>query len=228
MDVTDGADSFAELLLPEHLLKALEAAGFTKPSPVQTTAIPLARVGADLIVQAKSGTGKTLVYGIPCIENVVLTEHLPQASACPPFGRRTLLCACMSRSGKLRDARCMSMCTSQRFVQMLAFTSRQHEACRLLPRPILLCLVCQTQLAMHLLTGADSDTHARDSATSGGRAAGPGGGGAGPGRRYAHRRPAHRGRPEAAAQVGLLGARVWLILGTAWAERLHIGAEVGP
>lgn len=79
MDVTDGADSFAELLLPEHLLQALAAAGFTKPSPVQTTAIPLARVGADLVVQAKSGTGKTLVFGIPCVENASLAESLPQA-----------------------------------------------------------------------------------------------------------------------------------------------------
>ena len=83
VDVTDGAESFEELLLPEHMLKALAAAGFTKPSPVQTTAIPLARVGADLIVQAKSGTGKTLVFGIPCIENVALAEFLPQARACP-------------------------------------------------------------------------------------------------------------------------------------------------
>lgn len=79
IDVTDGADSFADLLLPEHLLKALAAAGFTKPSPVQTTAIPLARVGADLVVQAKSGTGKTLVYGIPCVEKAALEEALPQA-----------------------------------------------------------------------------------------------------------------------------------------------------
>ena len=79
MDVTDGAESFSELLLPEFLLRALAAAGFSKPSPVQTTAIPLARVGADLIVQAKSGTGKTLVFGIPCVENAKLGEPLPQA-----------------------------------------------------------------------------------------------------------------------------------------------------
>ena len=82
IDVTNGADSFADLLLPEHLLAALAAAGFTKPSPVQTTAIPLARVGADLIVQAKSGTGKTLVYGIPCVEKAVSEQALPQARAC--------------------------------------------------------------------------------------------------------------------------------------------------
>ena len=79
VDVTEGAESFSELLLPENLLRALAAAGFTKPSPVQTTAIPLARVGADLIVQAKSGTGKTLVFGIPCVENAKLGEPLPQA-----------------------------------------------------------------------------------------------------------------------------------------------------
>ncbi len=98
IDVTDGADSFADLLLPEHLLKALAAAGFTKPSPVQTTAIPLARVGADLTVQAKSGTGKTLVYGIPCVEKAALEEALPQAcSARDACIAKEVLCPCAQR-----------------------------------------------------------------------------------------------------------------------------------
>lgn len=79
IDVTVGAASFDELLLPDFLLQGLAAAGFTKPSPVQTTAIPLARVGADLIVQAKSGTGKTLVYGIAAVESVKLEHAIPQA-----------------------------------------------------------------------------------------------------------------------------------------------------
>ena len=79
IDVTVGASSFDELLLPDFLLQGLAAAGFTKPSPVQTTAIPLARVGADLIVQAKSGTGKTLVYGIAAVESVKLEHAIPQA-----------------------------------------------------------------------------------------------------------------------------------------------------
>jgi len=37
---------------------------------VQEAAIPLGRVGSDLIVQAKSGTGKTAVFAIICLERL--------------------------------------------------------------------------------------------------------------------------------------------------------------
>lgn len=43
VDVTAGADSFEELLLPKWLIDGLSDAGFVKPSPVQTTAIPMGR-----------------------------------------------------------------------------------------------------------------------------------------------------------------------------------------
>ena len=58
----------------------LDAAGFYKPSPVQQAAIPLARAGSDLLVQAKSGTGKTAVFGVACIEHVNTGNNLPQVS----------------------------------------------------------------------------------------------------------------------------------------------------
>ena len=51
IDVTTGAASFDELLLPRWLLQGLAAAGFLRPSPVQTAAIPIGRMGADLVVQ---------------------------------------------------------------------------------------------------------------------------------------------------------------------------------
>lgn len=58
----------------------LSAAGFQKPSPVQQAAIPLARAGLDVLVQAKSGTGKTAVFGVACLEGVKTDNKLPQAS----------------------------------------------------------------------------------------------------------------------------------------------------
>ena len=42
--------------------------------------MPLARSGADLVVQAKSGTGKTLVFGIAAVELVRLDLPLPQVA----------------------------------------------------------------------------------------------------------------------------------------------------
>ena len=43
--------------------------------------MPLARSGADLVVQAKSGTGKTLVFGVAAVELVRLDVPLPQVLA---------------------------------------------------------------------------------------------------------------------------------------------------
>ncbi len=81
--------SFEDLLVPVPLVRALTQAGFDRPSPVQQAAIPLGRVGSDLIVQAKSGTGKTVVFSVICLERVKAAASATQvqprdifASAC--------------------------------------------------------------------------------------------------------------------------------------------------
>ncbi len=77
-DVIAEATSFHDLLLPQAMVNALAAAGFQRPSPVQQEAIPLGRVGSDLIVQAKSGTGKTVVFAGICLERVDRDIGRPQ------------------------------------------------------------------------------------------------------------------------------------------------------
>ncbi len=119
-DVLSSSKSFASLLLPPHVQQALRDAGFRRPSPVQEAALPLARLGADLIVQAKAGTGKTLVFAAAAVERVDLTNAAPQVGtgrrrrrrrthalhpAGPrqrrhrPSGGRTLQAACCSGTG---------------------------------------------------------------------------------------------------------------------------------
>jgi hypothetical protein len=77
-DVLSESKSFRDLVLPEDIVKALEATGFNSPSPVQQAAIPLGRLGADLIIQAKSGTGKTIVFAIICLERLQRENGSPQ------------------------------------------------------------------------------------------------------------------------------------------------------
>ena len=70
---------FFGLYLPCRCAKPMRASPFVcRPSPVQTAAIPLGRLGADLIVQAKAGTGKTLVFGTICLEKLQPEIALPQ------------------------------------------------------------------------------------------------------------------------------------------------------
>ncbi|XP_076976022.1 putative ATP-dependent RNA helicase DDX20 [Tamandua tetradactyla] len=69
--LTEPAD-FESLLLSRPVLEGLRAAGFERPSPVQLKAIPLGRCGLDLIVQAKSGTGKTCVFSTIALDSLVI------------------------------------------------------------------------------------------------------------------------------------------------------------
>ena len=59
--------SFASLGLSEALVSAIEAAGYTQPTPVQQRAIPAVLQGRDLMVAAQTGTGKTGGFALPFV-----------------------------------------------------------------------------------------------------------------------------------------------------------------
>ncbi|XP_029910747.1 putative ATP-dependent RNA helicase DDX20 [Myripristis murdjan] len=81
--LSEGID-FGSLLLSPAVLQGLAAAGFQKPSPIQLKAIPLGRCGLDLIVQAKSGTGKTCVFCTIALDSLVLENHTTQVLVLAP------------------------------------------------------------------------------------------------------------------------------------------------
>nr|XP_020476305.1 probable ATP-dependent RNA helicase DDX20 [Monopterus albus] len=80
---SEGID-FGSLLLSQAVLEGLSAAGFQKPSPIQLKAIPLGRCGLDLIVQAKSGTGKTCVFCTVALDSLVLENPATQVLVLAP------------------------------------------------------------------------------------------------------------------------------------------------
>jgi len=80
----DAEVTFDSLLLDPRVLTGLRRAGFVTPSPIQLKAIPLGRCGVDLIGQAKSGTGKTVVFSVIALEAVVLTSTAIQVLALAP------------------------------------------------------------------------------------------------------------------------------------------------
>ncbi|XP_047467893.1 probable ATP-dependent RNA helicase DDX20 [Mugil cephalus] len=81
--LSEGID-FGSLLLSQAVLDGLSASGFQKPSPIQLKAIPLGRCGLDLIVQAKSGTGKTCVFCTIALDSLVLENHATQVLVLAP------------------------------------------------------------------------------------------------------------------------------------------------
>lgn len=62
--------SFASLGLSEALVRAVEAAGYTEPTPVQQRAIPAVLQNRDLMVAAQTGTGKTGGFALPVLEKL--------------------------------------------------------------------------------------------------------------------------------------------------------------
>jgi ATP-dependent RNA helicase DeaD len=64
------AAEFSELSLSECMLASLAHAEYTHPTPVQAGLIPKALTGADLLGQARTGTGKTAAFAIPILERI--------------------------------------------------------------------------------------------------------------------------------------------------------------
>ncbi|ROT84732.1 DNA-3-methyladenine glycosylase [Penaeus vannamei] len=72
------------MYLSDHVLEGLKKSGFIRPSPIQLAAIPLGRCGLDLVVQAKSGTGKTCVFTVVALEMLSVTASTTQVLVIAP------------------------------------------------------------------------------------------------------------------------------------------------
>lgn len=62
---------FSELQIIEPILEALNAEGYTSPTPIQAQTIPKALEGRDVLGCAQTGTGKTAAFSIPVIQLLV-------------------------------------------------------------------------------------------------------------------------------------------------------------
>jgi len=60
--------NFADLGLSNELLQAVEAAGYSEPTPIQAQAIPQVQMMRDIIAVAQTGTGKTASFVLPMID----------------------------------------------------------------------------------------------------------------------------------------------------------------
>ncbi|HEU5158100.1 MAG TPA: DEAD/DEAH box helicase [Streptosporangiaceae bacterium] len=63
---------------------ALETEGIVEPFPIQSLALPIALSGHDIIGQARTGTGKTLAFGIPLLQRIRHGGRPPRALVVVP------------------------------------------------------------------------------------------------------------------------------------------------
>jgi ATP-dependent RNA helicase RhlE len=73
--------SFASLGLSDALVLAVNAHGYTTPTPIQTKAIPAVLAGGDLLAGAQTGTGKTAGFVLPMLQRLSTSEAPPGVRA---------------------------------------------------------------------------------------------------------------------------------------------------
>ncbi len=87
---TDGEEaaappaSFADLGLPREVAAALDDMGYFTPTPVQSAVYQKVMEGKDLMVQSRTGTGKTTAFGLPIVSAVETGRRAPQAIILTP------------------------------------------------------------------------------------------------------------------------------------------------
>lgn len=67
--------TFKDLGIASPILKAVEAEGYTRPTPIQEQAIPILLRGKDLLGVAQTGTGKTAAFGIPILHHLYHSKN---------------------------------------------------------------------------------------------------------------------------------------------------------
>ncbi len=77
--MTSSSIGFAALGLSAELVRAVEARGYTQPTPIQAQAIPAVLAGGDLLAGAQTGTGKTAGFTLPLLQRLSQSRKGPPA-----------------------------------------------------------------------------------------------------------------------------------------------------
>jgi ATP-dependent RNA helicase RhlE len=73
---------FSDLGLAEPILHALEAKGYTDPTPIQRQSIPALLEGRDLLGIAQTGTGKTAAFALPSLHRLAADMKPRKPASC--------------------------------------------------------------------------------------------------------------------------------------------------
>ena len=70
-----GAPSFAQLGVPESLIRALGEAGITTPFPIQQRTLPDSLAGRDVLGRGQTGSGKTIAFALPVLARLAAEDR---------------------------------------------------------------------------------------------------------------------------------------------------------
>ena len=82
--------NFSEFNISPAVCEVLKHMGIVEPTPVQAESVPIVRSGRDMIVQAQTGTGKTLAFLLPIFEKIKVNAPVAQALIVTPTRELTI------------------------------------------------------------------------------------------------------------------------------------------
>ncbi|MFL6121841.1 DEAD/DEAH box helicase [Actinophytocola sp.] len=120
--VRSDSPTFAEFGVKAEIVKALSEAGIERTFAIQELTLPLALAGNDIIGQARTGTGKTLGFGVPLLNRITTPgDGTPQVLVVVPTRELCLqVCHDLSDAARHLGARVSSVYGGRPYEQQIA------------------------------------------------------------------------------------------------------------
>lgn len=119
---------FNEIKMDQKIEQALNQLGYEEMMPIQSKVIPIMREGKDCFVQSRTGSGKTIAYGIPILESLIENQKDAQALILVPTRELALQVAKeITLIGTYKKVKCMVLIGKQSLsMQMEDLKQRNH------------------------------------------------------------------------------------------------------
>ena len=113
--------TFEDLRLDEPLIRAVSAAGYQSPTPIQSKAIPVVLDGQDVLGTAQTGTGKTAAFALPILQRLMKSQPAKRAdeSESDPAPVRNRQGRRPSERGPQRPIRAVVLCPTRELAQQI-------------------------------------------------------------------------------------------------------------
>lgn len=155
---------FEELRLIEPLLRAVHAARYDEPTPIQAEAIPLILDGRDVLGCAQTGTGKTAAFALPILQQLrnrplqtkLPQEKMPRENNSHDKNSRDKNSRDKSRrKGPANPIRCLVLCPTRELAQQIHDSFRSYGQFTGLRQTVVYGGVNQNPQARALRRGVD-------------------------------------------------------------------------
>ncbi len=119
--------NFEHLGLKKSVIKGIQRAGFSVPSPIQEKAIPAILKGGDVIAQAQTGTGKTAAFVLPILHNLQNNGNIEALIITPTRELAMQISEEAFKLGKFCNARTICVYGGQNIKHQISFLDKKPQ-----------------------------------------------------------------------------------------------------